>query len=210
MSRKQFTFYRSYYEAICSLPAKMQANVLLAICAYALDDREPSLTGTENAIFSLVRPTLDAGRKKSEGRLNRERSSQDAGKIPSRCEQDAVKEKENEKEKEKEVERENECYNTTSSSRTMKRPTVDEVRAYCEERCNCVDPERFVDHYTANGWKVGGKTPMKDWKACVRTWEKQSDRFPGGSSWGGGRRESKNGFDSSNPFAEMLQEERGG
>jgi hypothetical protein len=55
-------------------------------------------------------------------------------------------------------------------------PTVDEVAAYCLERGNAVDPQVFVDHYTANGWKVGGKTPMKDWQASVRTWEKNSFR----------------------------------
>lgn len=50
-------------------------------------------------------------------------------------------------------------------------PTLDEVKAYCNERNNRVDPERFIDYYTANGWKVG-KNPMKDWKAAVRTWER--------------------------------------
>lgn len=49
-------------------------------------------------------------------------------------------------------------------------PTVEQVREYCFERGNDVDPQRFVDHYTANGWMVG-KTKMKDWKAAVRTWE---------------------------------------
>lgn len=51
------------------------------------------------------------------------------------------------------------------------KPTVDEVRAYCQERKNNVDPERFFDYYEANGWKVG-KNSMKDWKATVRNWEK--------------------------------------
>lgn len=50
-------------------------------------------------------------------------------------------------------------------------PTVEEVAAYCRERGNNVDPERFVAYYTANGWRVG-KNPMKDWKAAVRTWER--------------------------------------
>lgn len=49
-------------------------------------------------------------------------------------------------------------------------PTVDEVRAYVATREKKIDPQRFVDHYTAKGWKVG-KSPMKDWQACVRTWE---------------------------------------
>jgi hypothetical protein len=53
------------------------------------------------------------------------------------------------------------------------RPTVDQVRAYCNERGNRVDPQRFVDHYESNGWIVGrARAPMKDWKAAVRTWER--------------------------------------
>ncbi len=53
------------------------------------------------------------------------------------------------------------------------RPSLDEVRAYCEERHNHVDPEKFVNYYTSNGWKVG-RNAMKDWKSAVRTWEKNS------------------------------------
>lgn len=50
-------------------------------------------------------------------------------------------------------------------------PTVEVVQEYCKERNNRVDASKFVDYYTANGWKVG-KNPMKDWKAAVRMWEK--------------------------------------
>ena len=56
-------------------------------------------------------------------------------------------------------------------------PTVDQVREYCLERGNSVDPQRFVDYYKSNGWKVG-KNPMKDWKAAVRTWEQNSKESP--------------------------------
>lgn len=52
-------------------------------------------------------------------------------------------------------------------------PTVEEVSAYCEERQNAVDPERFVDFYSSKGWMVG-KNKMKDWHAAVRTWERSS------------------------------------
>lgn len=51
-------------------------------------------------------------------------------------------------------------------------PSVEEVRTYCFSRRNGVDPERFVDFYSAKGWMVG-KNKMKDWKACVRTWERR-------------------------------------
>ena len=56
-----------------------------------------------------------------------------------------------------------------------KHPTIEEVKAYCSERGNKVDPERWYDYYTSNGWKVG-KNPMKDWKAAVRTWERGETR----------------------------------
>lgn len=64
-------------------------------------------------------------------------------------------------------------------------PTVDEVRAYCRERGNNVDAEKFVDFYTAKGWKVG-KNPMKDWKAAVRTWERRVTDAPKTSTFSSG------------------------
>lgn len=53
-------------------------------------------------------------------------------------------------------------------------PTVEEVHAYCKEKGYTIDPQRFVDYYTSNGWKVG-KNPMKDWKATVRNWSGKQD-----------------------------------
>ena len=50
-------------------------------------------------------------------------------------------------------------------------PALQEVQAYCQERGNKVDAEQFIDFYAAKGWMVG-KNKMKDWKACVRTWER--------------------------------------
>ena len=58
----------------------------------------------------------------------------------------------------------------SSRSRFIK-PTLEEVKAYCEERKNRVDPERFFDYYESKGWVVG-KSKMKDWKAAVRNWER--------------------------------------
>jgi hypothetical protein len=53
------------------------------------------------------------------------------------------------------------------------RPSLEDVKTYCKERKNSVDPEHWFDHYQSNGWKVG-RTPMKDWRAAVRTWEHTS------------------------------------
>lgn len=51
------------------------------------------------------------------------------------------------------------------------KPTLQQVQAYCQERNNSIDAEHFMAHYDAVGWKIG-KNPMKDWKAAVRTWER--------------------------------------
>lgn len=53
------------------------------------------------------------------------------------------------------------------------KPTLEEVEEYCKERNNKIDAERFIDFYESKGWKVGS-SPMKDWKACIRTWEKKN------------------------------------
>lgn len=53
------------------------------------------------------------------------------------------------------------------------KPTLEEVQAYCLERHNSVNPEKFIDYYESCGWKVGNK-PMKNWQAAVRTWEKNN------------------------------------
>lgn len=45
------------------------------------------------------------------------------------------------------------------------------MKAYCQERENGIDAEEFFDFYESKGWYVG-KNKMKDWKACVRTWER--------------------------------------
>lgn len=55
----------------------------------------------------------------------------------------------------------------------FKKPTVDEIKDYCFERNNNVNAEKFYDFYESKGWKVGNQA-MKDWKACVRTWESKN------------------------------------
>lgn len=57
----------------------------------------------------------------------------------------------------------------------FKKPSVEEVLAYCQERRNSIDAEKFVSHYNSNGWMVG-KTKMVDWKSAVITWELNQKR----------------------------------
>lgn len=54
-------------------------------------------------------------------------------------------------------------------------PTIEDVRSYCLERNNGVDPQRWFDFYSAKGWMIG-KNKIRDWKAAVRTWEQKVEK----------------------------------
>ena len=74
-----------------------------------------------------------------------------------------IKEKKEIKEKKKDL--------PETKERVFKKPSVEEISSYCQERNNNINPEQFYDYYEANGWKIN-RNPMKDWKATVRNWER--------------------------------------
>ena len=200
MERKQFTWYRSYYDALKELPAEEFRDIVLAVCAYALDGEEPELSGVARAIFTLIRPTLEVGRSKAENRSRAEQTSisaEQTGNSPEQTknkpeqtqnkrkqtgnkpEQTRNKPEQTRMEKEKEKESENDSYCSPPPPSGPKRfvpPTLAEVQSYVAQRQSPVDPQGFIDFYASKGWMVG-KTPMKDWKAACRnaeTWERWS------------------------------------
>ena len=69
--------------------------------------------------------------------------------------------------------------NLTDSNKKgrFKKPTIDEVKNYCILRKNNIDAEAFIDFYESKNWQIG-KNKMKDWKACVRTWERREINSP--------------------------------
>lgn len=207
MRREQFTFYRSYYDALKNLPEKERAKVLFAILEYALDEQEQNkLEGVCAACFLLIRPTLDSGRIKAANRKNKTKTNeeQNENKAETKSEQNR-KEKEKEREREVEKEREVEVERENDSSppkapvaaRRFTPPTVEDVAAYCRERGSNVDAQRFVDFYASKGWKVGN-AGMKDWHAAVRNWESRDNRIPAAGAGGA--------HGTTNPFLQLAQE----
>ena len=58
------------------------------------------------------------------------------------------------------------------TTKRFKKPTLEEVEEYCKKRNNGIDAQYFIDYYTKIGWVYGkNRIPIKDWKACIRTWE---------------------------------------
>ena len=84
---------------------------------------------------------------------------------------------------------------TTTTTKRFKKPTIDEIKSYCEERKNGINAQYFFDYYESKGWKIG-KNSMKNWQAAIRTWEQKE--------FGGG---AKNEFDKSN--GERFSRENG-
>ena len=129
MNREQFTFYRSFWDALRVLPKKEQLSFALALCAYALDGEELPLSGAAAASFVLAKPVLDTARRKAEGgkqggskpkaarkqaQTNR-KQTQASRKQTQANRKQTGREKEGEKEKEIEGEIENECYHIPPS-----------------------------------------------------------------------------------------------
>ena len=77
-------------------------------------------------------------------------------------------------------------------------PTIEEVREYCRSRNNNVDPEQFYDFYESKGWMIG-KNRMKDWKAAVRTWERDRNRASQSA------KTNESSFDTDDFFQAALQ-----
>ena len=139
MRREQFTFYRSYYEALKNLPKRDQTAVLMAVIGYALDETEPALSGVPLSVFTLIRPTLDSGRNKAKNRMNKRGTNEGQSENKQETNQEQTR-KEGEKEKEKELEKEKESYSppTPSPGETgfgkELQSALDEWLAYKRER----------------------------------------------------------------------------
>ena len=116
--RSQFTFYRSFWEAVQSLPKKDRLPVLEAIISYALDGVTPSnLTQSQSAFFLLVKPNLDASRKKAaNGKQGGSKPKANGSKTQAKKEREKEVEIEKEYEIENEIENEYECNNNRGGS----------------------------------------------------------------------------------------------
>ena len=164
-----------------------RGRLFTAMLEYASSGAEPDLRGNERFIWPTAKSEIDrqseSYKARCETNRNNAASRYDSQRfVTSRS--DSHQDKDKDKDKDKEQEKKNISFppDGVKDSARAHRPTVEEVAAYCRERGNRVDAERFVDFYASKGWKVGNQ-PMKDWKACVRTWErregkpKQTSRF---------------------------------
>ena len=178
MQRSQFTFYESFASALKRIKKKQdRADAYDAIVNYALYGTEPdmdSLPDSAAIAFDLIRPTLDASKRKAESGRSGGKRKQTGSKpeANSKGEQSGP-EKEGEKEKEGEIE--NECY--ISPNPSFNPPTLQEVQDYAAVNRYLSDPKRFFDYYAAGGWRDRDGLPI-NWRQKFLIWEnREQDRI---------------------------------
>jgi len=187
----KYTFFHSFHDALQGVDDATYGRCVRALSEYAFTGVEPQLTGADLMFFTLARPLIEVTLKRAEaGRLggsqgvgiSRNSGNQNATKTIANQKQinsKTIGDKEEEKgigvgegngigiEEKGKKEKENK-----EGVRRFSPPSVGEVEAYCLERRNGISPQAFIDFYASKGWKVGS-SPMKDWKAAVRTWEQR-------------------------------------
>lgn len=188
--RESIVFYRSFYEAIKELPAEEFRNAVMAIMEYGLNDSEIDTSGVAKAILIMAKPQIDKNNKRYEnglrggikpkqnqnGTKTEPNPNQTVTKVEPTPNQNGTKAEPKRTNPEPNVnDNDNVNVNDIKESEEKKPrfypPTLEELKKYIADNKYNVDPERFIDYYTANGWTVG-KNRMKDWKAAVRNWDR--------------------------------------
>lgn len=133
--------------------------------SYKVVEIVPELSSNEQEVFSTQQENFSGG-DRNFFPVVQELSSGN-NKIDNiydnKIDNKTIKEKKEIKEKKKDL--------PETKERVFKKPSVEEISSYCQERNNNINPEQFYDYYEANGWKIN-RNPMKDWKATVRNWER--------------------------------------
>lgn len=180
--KESFIFYKSFYESIQSLENEYQLEIYNAICSYSLYGEEPKeMSSVAKAIFTLIKANLDSANKrylasvengKKGGNPNFKKGVSNPYYQKDNQEITPTLPEDNQKITQplpKPIQNEQKKSKITRFSK----PTIEEIQEYCNLRNNNVNADKFFNYYESVGWKVG-KNPMKDWKACVRTWERNN------------------------------------
>lgn len=204
-----------YWEAAKQLSRSQRREFLAALVEYHYTEEESDLSGVTAAMFTLCKDRIDRAKQsvengKNGGRPKTKKQTEEEPKENPRVSENAPKEKprqnprvsENASETETQTvtqtepalaksESEREIKEDLSNERSKKAagrfsaPSADEVAAYWREASLAGDPQRFHDHFTANGWKVGGKAPMRDWRAAARNWSRNERSLSTGRAQAG-------------------------
>lgn len=174
--KNSFILYGSWGPMVKAMSDEGAGQLLKACFAFSAGEAFTIENETAAAIFETVKATMQADKEKYNevSKKRREaalasKSKQMQAKAPKSTDLLYESDSDNEsvlKEREKRIKKK-------EKEKPKPPPTVEQVREYAAKAGLNLDAERFVDYYTANGWKVGGRTPMKDWQAAARNWARR-------------------------------------
>lgn len=195
MNKDSFVFYRSFYDAIQNIPKDSQLELYSALFEYAFNGEEPEFSdGIAKALFVLIKPNIDSanaryqanyengkkgGRPKEKPKENQNKTQRKPNRNPDKTESKAKPNLNVDEDVNVDVDEDvnvNEDENVDVDKNTPKRgrfvpPTLEEIKAYCAQRKNNVDPEKFYDYFTASNWYDSKGNKVKSWKQKIITWE---------------------------------------
>lgn len=167
------------WDMIDDLEPEEKADLLVALSAYYRGEEVPDLDRIVRMVYKRI--ALDNARFDPENRQRtsvvRAEAGRKGGSKPKQIEaNEANKSKTSKNAQEKRREEESREEESRERGRFAP-PTLDEVRDYVHSEGLQMDPQRFFDYFTSNGWKVSGRAPMKDWKAAARNWAAREKTF---------------------------------
>ena len=170
MAKEYVPIFFEWLDVTQDLTAEEKGNLIDAVVSYASGrEYEHLLCGACRIAFRFLKGQVDRNAAISDVRRQaRQGKTQQATTNDNKTQQTGSnfpKEKEKEKEKDKDKNM------NGDPPRRFTPPTTAEVAQYCAERKNGIDPAYFVDYYTVRGWTLSNGKKVKDWRACVRTWE---------------------------------------
>ena len=177
MDKESFVLYTRYNKHIQKLSMEQRGVLFTAIMEYMSGNEIPEMDIATDMIFGIIIEDIEICNQKWEATR---RARSEAGKASAnKRQQTSTKVNKEEQTPTNPTVNVNVNDNVSpygdkeknNKKKIFKPPTPDEVRVYCMERGNTVDPNRFCDFYQSKDWMVG-KTKMKDWRAAVRNWER--------------------------------------
>ena len=176
-----FVLYTDQKEVVRKLTDEQAGKLLKGLYYYAETEEFPKLDITLDLVITSFVTTINRDKQKYDRRCETSAINGRLGGRPKKPNENLTKPKKADSDSVSDSEYDNESSNEDIKEKINKKkkfvkPTVEEVTEYCKDRGNRIDSQRFIDYYEANGWMVG-RNHMKDWKAAVRTWEKNDGSF---------------------------------
>lgn len=183
--KDSFVLYTKYLDNIQALSMEQRGMLFTSLMLYASGQEPEEMDPVTAMAFSFIKSQMDkdiekynktCAKRSEAGKLGgRPKKQEEAKKANGFSENQKKQGKAKKADNEYEYDNDNDLLKENTKRKVFSTPTVDDVRAYCLERNNKVDPQQFVDFYESKGWMIG-KNKMKDWKAAVRTWERSETK----------------------------------